>query len=257
MLKIPVPETDHHLAVRLDEAAESGSNGQAVLYLHGFGSSQEAEKAEFFRRRVVAAGMTFCSLDFRGHGASGDGLEGLTLTRNVEDARLALEQLEERGYPPPVILGSSFGALTGLWLSALHPDRVALGLYIAPALDLEERTRSWAGEEGLAAWREAGQVRVVTPVVETDLAWGFLADFERYPPAELSRRLATPSLLLQGQRDDQVEWERVAAFAAACDRTPVELYLFSDGDHRLLDRKALLWELMAQFLARHRPVSVS
>ncbi|MDY7095911.1 MAG: alpha/beta hydrolase [Acidobacteriota bacterium] len=250
MLKIPIPDTEHHLAVRLDESAGEGSKGRAVLYLHGFGSSQEAEKAEFFRRRALEAGMSFCSLDFRGHGASDDDLEGLTLTRNVEDADLALQQLEERGYPPPVVLGSSFGALTGLWLSALHPDRVAAGLYIAPALDLEERTRSWAGEEGLAAWREAGRVRVATPVVETDLGWDFLADFERYTPAELSRRLATPSLLLQGQRDDQVGWERVAAFAAACDRTPVELHLFSDGDHRLLDRKALLWELMSHFLAR-------
>ncbi|HYE76838.1 MAG TPA: alpha/beta hydrolase, partial [bacterium] len=58
-----------HLAVRYDEPPGGGS--LCLLYLHGFGSDQWGEKAEFFRDRALAAGFGFCSLDFQGHGRSG------------------------------------------------------------------------------------------------------------------------------------------------------------------------------------------
>jgi pimeloyl-ACP methyl ester carboxylesterase len=79
-------------------------------------------------------------------------------------------------------MGSSMGGGTGLWYAALHPEDVAAGLYIAPALDLERSLLAWAGPEQARLWEETGSVH------------------------------------------------------------------FADGDHRLLDRKERLWELMLEFL---------
>ena len=74
-----------HLAVRFDPAPEGSQPPLGILYLHGFGSHQAGEKAEFFRARAREAGIPFCSFDFQGHGASGGVLAELTLTRNLAD----------------------------------------------------------------------------------------------------------------------------------------------------------------------------
>ena len=245
---LDVPGSSDRLALRFDDPPSAAPGRPAMLYLHGFGASQDGEKAEFFRSRALAAGFAFCSFDFRGHGLSGGTLGGISLERNLEDVALVHDFLARQGHPRPVVLGSSFGGLTGLWHTALHSDRVEAGLFIAPAVDLGERTAAWAGETGLEEWRRTGHRRVVTPVVDCELGWSFVAAFERYPTGELAARLSTRCLLLQGRLDDQVSWNRVVDFSAACQKAKIELHLFSDGDHRLVDRKPLLWRLMGTFL---------
>src|SRR5947209_8506113 len=58
-------------------AAAAASPGLCFLYLHGLGSDQDGEKADFFRRRAQAGGFAFCSFDFEGHGRSGGDTRGL------------------------------------------------------------------------------------------------------------------------------------------------------------------------------------
>ena len=74
-----------HLAVRLRRPPGGGRSRFAFLYLHGFGSAQSGEKADFFRERAVADGIPFCSFDFQGHGESGGTMRDLTFSRNLED----------------------------------------------------------------------------------------------------------------------------------------------------------------------------
>ncbi len=81
-----------------------------------------------------------------------------------------------------------------------------------------------------------------------DLGWGFVEDLERLRPDRLAEEYATPCLLLQGVKDDQVPWRAVLDFATRCPFEEIELHLFADGDHRLIDRKERLWSLMLGFL---------
>jgi pimeloyl-ACP methyl ester carboxylesterase len=80
------------------------------------------------------------------------------------------------------------------------------------------------------------------------LGWALIEDLRRHPIEELLRRHRTPALLLQGKRDASVPWTSVADFAAHSSYEGIELHLFADGDHRLIDRKERLWELMLEFL---------
>jgi pimeloyl-ACP methyl ester carboxylesterase len=123
-----------HLAVRFDPTPAGPASRPCFLYLHGFGSEQSGEKAEFFRRRALAAGFGFCSFDFQGHGLSGGEMAALTLTRNLEDVARVHAFLRERGHGRLILIGSSMGGGTALWYSALHPEEIVAGLHIAPAL---------------------------------------------------------------------------------------------------------------------------
>ena len=247
-----------HLAVRFDAPPgppgdrKDGREPLCLLYLHGFGSVQTGEKAEFFRHAALAAGFAFCSFDFQGHGESGGGMEGLTLSRNLADLELVWQRLAERGYGRVCLLGSSMGGGTGLWFSALHPERVVAGLHIAPALEMERGLLAWAGPERARIWQESGVIHFENEFVSAPLGWGLIEDLRAHPMEDLLARYRTPALLLQGKRDTSVPWKRVLDFAVRCPYEDLELHLFADGDHRLTDRKERLWELMLEFLRGRR-----
>ncbi|HEX2254893.1 MAG TPA: alpha/beta fold hydrolase [Thermoanaerobaculia bacterium] len=229
----------------------------AILYLHGFGSCQDGEKAAYFRRRALASGFAFCSFDFRGHGRSGGSLADLTMTRNLDDAEAVAAWLGERWSGPMAFFGSSMGAAAGLWLAARRPKgpagRLGAGVCIAPALHLRRSLAERCGPEGLAHWRRTGRLRMSTDLVSADLGWCLMDDLATYPAAELAPLQRAPALILQGSADESVDWREVAAFAAACPvGSAVELHLFAGGDHRLISWKDRLWELAAGFL-RPRP----
>jgi len=250
-LRIPaITGGSEKLAVLFDEPLAAKAP-LAVLYLHGFGSRQDGEKATFFRRRTVESGWAFCSFDFRGHGESDGELRDLTLSRNLEDIAAVRAWLAGRGFGRVALFGSSMGAASALWYAALHPDGLVAAAHIAPALGMAAGMERWAGDEGLERWRRYGVIRYESELVASDLAWGLMDDLRSYDRAELAERHAVPALLLQGQLDLTVDWRDVAAFTAACAPGTIELRLYADGDHRLTDRKELLWTEAASWFERH------
>jgi pimeloyl-ACP methyl ester carboxylesterase len=237
-----------HLAVRFDLPPRGGGDRPCFLYLHGFGSEQSGEKAEFFRAQALAAGFGFCSFDFQGHGRSGGTMSSLTLTRNLEDVARVHDSLRERGCGRLILIGSSMGGGTALWYSALHPDGIVAGLHIAPALEMEKGLLAWAGPERARTWEETGTVAFKNDLVACDLGWALIEDLRAHPTETLLATYRTPALLLQGKLDATVSWKSVLDFATGCAFREIDLHLFADGDHRLTDRKERLWGLMVEFL---------
>jgi len=251
MERIPIVEDGRevsHLAVRFDPAPDNGVARPCFLYLHGFGSDQSGEKADFFRAQALDAGFGFCSFDFQGHGASGGAIGGVTLTRNLQDVARVHALLRSRGYDRLILLGSSMGGGSALWYSALHPEEIVAGLHIAPALEMDQGLLTWAGPERARIWEETGTIHFKNDFVSCDLSWTLIEDLRAHPLDTLLARYRTPCLLLQGKQDTSVSWRSVADFAVRCTYEGIELHLFADGDHRLTDRKARLWELMLEFL---------
>jgi uncharacterized protein len=237
-----------HLAVRFDRPSRPGSPRPTILYLHGFGSQQSGEKAEHFRQRFLEAGFGFCSFDFQGHGQSGSDLTGLTLTRNLEDVARVHDFLRSRGQERLILLGSSMGGGTALWYSALHPEEIVAGLHIAPALELDRALLDWAGEEGARRWQETGTIHYETDLVSCELSWNLIEDLRAHPQERLLTEYRTPALILQGKLDTSFSWHTVTRFVTRCAFPEIELHLFADGDHRLMDRKERLWRMMEEFL---------
>jgi len=229
------------LAVRLVEPEAPRAGAPAILYLHGFGSRQDGEKARFFRERATADGFVFCSFDARGHGASDGSLGELSLSRGLEDVDSVRRWLAARGHERIALFGSSMGAATALWHAARRPEGVVAAAHIAPALGMLAGLERWAGPEGLERWRREGSIRFRNALVDTELAWSVIEDLRGYRFEDLCAAYRTPTVLFQGQLDASVDWREVERFARGAEDAEVELVLWEHGDHRLLDRLDEIW----------------
>jgi len=224
------------------EAPSDVRPGSAILYLHGFGSSQAGEKAARIRRRAVEDGFAFASIDLRGHGASGGELSELTVSRALEDVAAARRWLSDLGWERVSLFGSSMGGALAFWHATLDPEAVDAVAAIAPAIGMGPALERWAGPAGLETWRREGKRRLVTELVEADLGWSLVEDLRRYPPEALADRFRTPAVVIQGKLDASVEWRDVARLAEALPLGQLDLRLVEDGDHRLLDHLDDFWE---------------
>lgn len=254
VVQIPASGDDAELVARVSSGA---GRLATILYLHGFGSSQDGEKASFFRGRAVAAGFAFISVDFQGHGLSGGSMREFSLSRCLRDVE------RTRRHVPALhgtvsVIGSSLGGLVALWHAARASDQKTVRslVLIAPALGLEAMLSETLGIRGMERWRREGALEVVNEMGTFELGWGFVADLANHSSVKLAGLHTTPALIFQGKLDDRVGWRDVAAFARAVPgRTRLEL--LEDGDHRLIDRMDWIWSEAAKFLSGATPVASS
>jgi pimeloyl-ACP methyl ester carboxylesterase len=207
------------LAADLTEPARP--NGASAVFMPGFGSVRNGEKAVEFARAFAAAGFAFLAFEPRGHGDSSGTLEGLTLDRHLEDLRHALGAVKPEG-GAVVGVGSSLGALALAAHAASRPRAFAFLVGIGAAFGFHEK---WS--------------RVKFADRPPTLTSAAIRSARVLRTSALAPRVKTPMLLWHGMKDDAVRWQEAARFAAAAS-SPVELRLLGDGDHRLTRWKTRL-----------------
>jgi len=249
-----------------------GREGATAVYVHGLGSHRGGEKARFLERELTARGFGFARFDLRGHGDSDGKLEELTLTRQLEDLRAVLAHLERGAVGPPpkelLLIGSSLGALTVAWHSALAAEASAaargssatgaalLGqVLIAPAFRIVDRLLAALGDYGRERWRREGKWRFVGPWFQFDLRWEVVLENERFPLERLRRATRLPTLILHGTRDESAPFRLSEEFVApepGAHGRMARLVAVEGGDHRLTAHKERLLEEILRFVAAAR-----
>jgi pimeloyl-ACP methyl ester carboxylesterase len=207
-----------------------------VLLLHGFASSGQSAKAQYFGRRFAALPrVEFRALDFN---PTRRDFEYVTVTGMID--RLRQYVLDHRLGTVRVI-GSSMGALVGLHY-AHRFGGVERMLLLAPAL-------SWLSggltEEELAQWKERGSAPVFHYAFEEEIPvrYDLHVDGLRYvepvpPPA--------PITIIHGRSDAVVPIEHSRDYAA---RFPDRVRLIEvDAGHVLNDRLDFVWGYVQPFL---------
>ena len=233
--------------VALDWTPPRPGTVEAAVFIHGLGSHRRGDKALHFAERFAGLGWGFLALDLRGHGASDGTTRQLSLTRCLEDLTCALAWLP-RGIVPRLLIGSSMGAAVVAWQRLAHPDARGVSALIAPSLAFPHR---WAAElppQELAAWQRTGVRTFRSAWIDLEIGWGLMEDAKSYDPARLARDHATPTLILHGMQDTAVDWHASVQFLEACKYPHLHLLLIKDGDHRLTEQRAYLFDAMAAWL---------
>ena len=213
-----------------------------VIYLHGFASSAQSSKAQFFAGKFAALGIPMVTPDL-----NAPDFETLTVTRMLDEVGSVLAQ----GEPGPVaLLGSSLGGFVA-WHAAArlpavlpaHPiDKLVL---LAPAVTFGRDPREDFGRGVVDEWQRSG-TREFFHYGENAprrLHYEFYRDALAYPAARAQVHI--PTLLFQGMQDDLVKPQGVIEFCQG--RPNVSLRLVQDN-HQLLAHLDQMWQETRLFL---------
>lgn len=219
-----------------------GTDLTRVIYLHGFASSAQSTKAQFFASRFADLGIAVVTPDLNAPDFS-----TLTVTRMIDDVGSVLAQ----GPPGPVVLmGSSLGGFVA-WHAAArmatllpqHP--IARLVLMAPAVTFGRNRQEDFGPGVVDAWERTG-TREFFHYGDNQprhLHFEFYRDAMSY--AVLQAPLHVPALIFQGMQDEVVKPQGVIEFCQG--RPNVSLRLLQDG-HQLQAHLDLMWQETRSFL---------
>jgi len=204
-----------------------------LVYLHGFASSPQSSKAQFFLRKFEQRGqeMLIPRLD------DGD-FPALTITGQLRVVEQAV------GEGPVVLFGSSLGGYLAALFASRHPQKVEKLVLMAPAFQFPSRWRARFSPRDLETWKLRGSLPVFHygHKKEMDLGYQIVEDASKY---EEEPDFSQPALVFHGLQDTVVPAQVSQDYAA---RHPnVRVQLFESG-HELTDVLEEMWMSTLGFL---------
>ena len=207
-----------------------------IVYLHGFASSPQSSKAQFFAAKFCEAGVPFEAPELDG----GD-FERLTVSGQLA----VIERAVGDGGPGTVLMGSSLGGYLAALYAATHPASVERVILLAPAFNFLARWKMRLSPEQLMEWQTRGWVPIFHygSKSERRLSYRFLEDGARHPAVP---GFSHPALILHGTEDPVVPVEGSQEFVGT--HPNAKLVVFPSG-HELTDVVDPMWQEVARFLA--------
>lgn len=230
------------------------SASAGVLLLHGFGSGKDNKLNRELAPRLTSVGIATCRFDFAGHGESGGSTGSLTIRRAAQDLTKIAGYFRQEFLLPRAKLGivaSSFGASAAL-RALKHLSPVSALFLRAPISDYAEVRRLQYGDEGISRWRKTGFIEVESSKGPQQSGFEFYKDARSHDTYKEIRNLKTPTLILHGDRDDNVPLEQSRKLAKAVG-AQARLVVVNGAGHGFSDsahQEQLVTEAMS-FLSAH------
>lgn len=213
-----------------------------VIYLHGFASSANSTKAQYFAGRFDQLGIPLVAPDL-----NAPDFGTLTVTRMLDEVGSVIAQ----GPPGPVVLmGSSMGGFVAWhaaarFASLLPQHPIAKLVLLAPAVTFGRSRQDDFGPGVVEEWERTGTREFFHYGDDAPrrLHYEFYRDALTYPAAHA--QVEVPTLIFQGMQDEVVKPQGVIEFCQG--RPNVSLRLLQDG-HQLLAHLDEMWQETRIFL---------
>lgn len=205
---------------------------RAVLYVHGFRSNANGNKAAGLAAHAARRGYSFARFDLSGHGRSDGAFSEFRLSRALEELLAVMNSLAPRRL---ILVGSSMGG----WLSVLAAQRAprqATGLLLlAPGFNFIQDYFGQLPAPLLAAWERQGVSTFCERYSDTEypLHYDVIADAFPFDVLTAPQTLHCPCIIVHGADDEAVSADVSQRFIAHLDAPLKDLNIVADGDHRL------------------------
>jgi hypothetical protein len=205
-----------------------------LVYLHGFASSPQSQKAEYFRQACQQHGLEIVTPDLNLH----------DFTRLEISVIYSYLQELIKPYPEVTLIGSSMGGLLSLALAQSLP-KVAKVVLLAPALKLAQLLPSMIGSQMMSQWQREGFLSVFHSGYrqEKQLGYQFYTDLVAFSEREFTRQI--PSLIFHGTADATIPIQ--VSYDYLAHNPHAKLYPLA-SDHSLVDQLPFIWQQTYQFL---------
>lgn len=204
------------------------------IYLHGFASSPNSAKAQYFRSAFAQL-----AIDLKIPDLNQGNFSKLTITRQIEQI---LAQFPPS--PTPVtLIGSSLGGLTATLIAekSLQVQRLVL---LAPAFEFLSHWLPQIGEAKLKQWQDEQYLMVYHYAEKRSLplSYNFVIDAANYQDNQLLRPV--PTLILHGRHDEVIPITVSRSYASS--RPWVQL-IELNSNHALADVMTQ-WQQIKSFI---------
>jgi pimeloyl-ACP methyl ester carboxylesterase len=210
-----------------------------IVFIHGLRSDMNGTKALALEAHCKETGRAFLCFDLTGHGRSSGAFEEGTIGAWASDVVAVLDQLTEG---PQILVGSSLGGWLMLLAALARPERIAGLMGLAAAPDFTEDLIYAAFSDAQKAVL-AGQGRVLIDDCYGDqpyaIARGLIEDGRNHLLLRGPIDIFVPTLLIQGQRDEDVPWQTALTLAEKLESDNVRVVLHKNGNHRLSEPEDL------------------
>jgi pimeloyl-ACP methyl ester carboxylesterase len=202
------------------------------VYLHGFASSPQSRKAQFFAAKLRNEGYTVEVPHLES-----EGFRNLTVS-----AQLKVIESVANGEEVSLI-GSSMGGYLAALYASKHPE-VARLVLLAPAFGFAQRWKLRLGEAKMAEWEETGFLEMMHFATGKPEPIGFnlIADGLKY---EAEPPFAQPAQIYHGTEDDIVPISFSREFVA---KHPNASLREMKSGHELTDVMDEIWNESRSFL---------
>lgn len=219
-----------------------------ILYLYGFASGPQSNKAQFLKRKFASVDISFDIYDYIPDRDSFTNMKPSILIKNLH----SYIEMNYSGEKNLVLFGSSFGGLITTWYTYLHPDKIKKMILMAPALGFSAQRILKMLEIPPSLWKEQEYVSIFHYRYNQaiPLAYSFYKDLLDNPPPDIKKlRILVPMLILHGKFDDIVPllWSQLFV-----QNNPEVTLQILNGDHQLLDQKEVIWKFVEVFLTIDR-----
>lgn len=206
-----------------------------IVYLHGFASSPQSSKAQFFARKFREAAIAFEAPEL-----DQGNFEGLTITGQMA----VIERAVGEGGAGTVLMGSSLGGYLTALFAATHPAAVERVVLLAPAFNFLSRWKMRLSPEELEQWKMRDWIPIFHYGTKSErrLGYQFLDDGARHPAVPVFRQAG---LIIHGTEDPVVPAEGSRDYVR--EHPNARLVLFPSG-HELTDVLHPMWLEIARFL---------
>ncbi len=237
------------LAARLDLPV--GRPRAFAVFAHCFTCTKEVHAVRRVALGLNRHGIGVLRFDFSGLGESEGDFANAGFTGNVEDLKAAVRALEERGHPPALLVGHSWGGAAALAAAGDLPTVRAVATIGAP-FDPAHVLKHFG--DALEALEEGESATVSVGGRPFRLSRRFLEDVMSQRQEERIRALRRPLLILHGPTDDVVGIENAEAIYRTA-RHPKSLVSLDGADHLLRRREDARYaaEVIAAWATRHLP----
>ena len=210
-----------------------------VVFIHGLRSDMNGNKALALEAHCRETGRAFLCFDLTGHGESSGAFEEGTIGAWTSDLVAVLDALTEG---PQILVGSSLGGWLMLLAALARPDRVAglMGLAAAPDFT-EDLIHAAFSDAQKAELVETGRVLIDDCYGDQPYAIsrGLIEEGRDHLVLRGPIDIAAPTLLIQGQRDEDVPWQTALTLAEKLVSNTVRIVLHKSGNHRLSEPQDL------------------
>jgi pimeloyl-ACP methyl ester carboxylesterase len=180
-----------------------------LLMMPGFTSKRKNKTALQLAQRLADKGVRCVALDLSGHGDSGGTIRDQTICKAADEIEDFIAYLQSHAWTSGLrsgILGSSFSGSAAI-IAASRDASLNCLLLKSPVPDYVSMRRALIGDDEMARWKTLGEYTLPNGIHSS---YDFIEDAERYDLYSLIRALAIPTLVVQGDHDEEIpptDWE--------------------------------------------------